>query len=82
MVQQELLVQVVQVEPKEEGLESKVMRIIEGDQEASESESGFWEAKIVAVLGAKPGVKRDEPVQEEGFWSNIRGQNRKDNYNE
>ena len=75
-------IQVVQAESKEEGLESKVKRIIEGDKEASESESGFWETKIVATLGAKPRVKREEPVQEEGFWSNIRGQYRKDNYHE
>ena len=74
-------IQVVQAEPKED-LESKVQKMIEGDEEASESESGFWETKIVATLGVKPRVKRDEPVQEEGFWSRIRGQNRKDNYNE
>ncbi|MCP4708828.1 MAG: hypothetical protein GY869_09400 [Planctomycetes bacterium] len=71
-------IQVVQAEPKE-GLETKVQKIMEGDEEASESARGFWEAKIVATLGAKPRVKREEPVQEEDFWSRLRGPNRKEN---
>ena len=75
-------IQVVQEDPKEEGLESKVKKIVDGDSADEESENGFWEAKIVATLGAKPRVKRDEPVQEKGFWSSFRGPNRKDNYHE